>query len=141
VGRTFDEAIDLFAQARRVRDSGAKVLIIEGITTKVAETLAKPHDGALPIYGIFSGLYNYSGQSINVWDTFFKPNFSNKYFPPTATHSLSETMAQYNPTNIAPHVFDLMQLITRQKFPLYRSSDITLDQEIFLESMNPWKNI
>lgn len=133
-GATVDEAVALFAGARRARDAGACGLVLERVTTAVNERLSAPAADGLPVWSIFSGRCRFGGQSLNVWDSVFKPGFAAVAFPPTADLSRESYPAGYGHEVIRTHFADLLRLTLDGRYPPLPSAA----NEPALGDIRPW---
>lgn len=137
-GCSYEEALAIFAVARKVRDSGACAIIVEKVTESVNRSLCTHRKNAIPVYSIFSGKSKYGGQSLNVWDSVVRPQFDSKFFPPTASIDVCDYPQEYTATKICKNFNDLLRLTFQQEFPL--SPDVTMvdsDLKELLE-IDPW---
>jgi ketopantoate hydroxymethyltransferase len=100
VGGSLDGAYALFASARQVRDAGAESIVLEKVDEFVDRALVDRPE-ALPSYAIFSGKSETGGQSLNIWDSVFKPGFRVRYFPPTALATVDAFPEAYSVATIA----------------------------------------
>ena len=138
-GETLDSAMTLLEQANRIHSAGAVALVIELVSEVVHRRLSLPVSESMPqLYSIFSGSAPCSGQSLNVWDAVIKPDFDNKYFPPTATLS-QKHRNKYTIEVIAEHLYRLIDLTIRGIFPLTPNTRLTTDTARQVMSYNPWK--
>jgi ketopantoate hydroxymethyltransferase len=139
-GITYQDAQELFKQARRVRDSGACVLVLEGVSSIVNQALSSYSDNALPVYSIFSGRALNGGQSINVWDAVYRPSFKSKYFPKTSSFDSSSFPETYSLSIIREHIASLLTDVWNGKFPDERSSGMSYEESNMVVSLNPWNS-
>lgn len=138
VGGSLDGAYALFASARRVRDAGAESIVLEKVDEFVHRALVDRPD-ALPSYAIFSGKSETGGQSLNIWDSVFKPGFRARYFPPTAMATKDAFPEAYSPTRIAGHIGALLALTATGEFPLSPPSILSIDEVTTLARCDPWR--
>jgi ketopantoate hydroxymethyltransferase len=137
-GVAFDDCLEIFRAARQARDAGARAIVLESVSTLVNHALAKPSSNGLLHYSIFSGPANYGGQSINVWDAVFRPNFAARYFPPTADSSDSEFPQCYTRQAIADHVQRLLRMVWQGAWPVERKDNLSPEQRETIGQIDPW---
>lgn len=135
--RTASEARALFRDARRCRDAGAAALVLEGVSTPALAALAAESATGLPVYAIFSGHAPYAGQSINVWDTIYRPLFPARHFPPTAKFDIDSFPSTYTDQAITDHCRHLIELLA-QGYPTFRPSDMSKSELNEIANFDPW---
>jgi ketopantoate hydroxymethyltransferase len=140
-GTTMTDALEIFAQARRLRDAGAVALVLEGVSTLVNECLSKPDPNGLPVYSIFSGRTPLTGLSVNVWDCVIKPNFAARFFPPSAILSAEEVPLHYTPEVIEQCLENLLRSILRGEWPIDRAHSMSTNEIASLKEFQPWKPV
>lgn len=138
VGGSLDGARALFASARHVRDAGAESIVLEKVDEFVHRALVD-RPGALPSYAIFSGKSERGGQSLNIWDSVFKPGFNARYFPPTARDTISAFPAAYSVETIAERIEALLSLTAAGEFPLSPPTALLPEDLRELLSIDPWE--
>lgn len=138
VGGSLDGARALFASAGRVRDAGAESIVLEKVDEFVHRALVD-RPAALPSYAIFSGKSEKGGQSLNIWDSVFKPGFRARYFPPTAQETTDAFPAAYCVDRIAVKIKALLSLTAAGEFPLSPPSALAPEDLRALASIDPWK--
>jgi ketopantoate hydroxymethyltransferase len=137
-GDTLLEALELINSARRVRDAGADALVLERISEPVNQILSAPNPKGLQIYSIFSGRSRAGGQSLNVWDSVFAPDFKSQFFPPTADLDRSAYPTEYTEERMASKLGELIQLTLDGTFPKSPASKLPADALNALRMINPW---
>ncbi|NWK97373.1 hypothetical protein DM806_17200 [Sphingobium lactosutens] len=137
VGGSLDGAYALFASARQVRDAGAESIVLEKVDEFVHRALVDRPE-ALPSYAIFSGKSETGGQSLNIWDSVFKPGFRARYFPPTARETVDAFPMAYSAIAIAEHIGALLSLTAAGEFPLSPPTLLSIDDVVALASSDPW---
>jgi ketopantoate hydroxymethyltransferase len=137
IGGSLDGAHALFTSARQVRDAGAESVVLEKVDEFVHRALVD-HPGALPSYAIFSGKSETGGQSLNIWDSVFKPGFRARYFPPTARETADAFPAGYSCDVIAQRISDLLSLTAAGEFPLSPPTPLSQEDLRALAAINPW---
>ena len=137
-GTTLDDALQIFDQARRVRDAGAIALVLEGISTIVNERLSYPNAQGIPIYSIFSGKPQYSGLSLNVWDSVVRPEFKARFFPPTAVLAAQDVPGRYSVSVIEDCMERLLRLVAAGLWPPERKHSMTEADLSRLMDVEPW---
>ncbi|QPI71964.1 3-methyl-2-oxobutanoate hydroxymethyltransferase [Sphingobium sp. Cam5-1] len=137
VGGSLDGARALFASARQVRDAGAESLVLEKLDEFVHRALVDRPE-ALPSYAIFSGKSETGGQSLNIWDSVFKPGFRARYFPPTAQETVDAFPMAYSVEAIAAHIGTLLGLTAAGEFPLSPPTLLSIEDVVALASCDPW---
>jgi len=137
-GDTYDEAISIFATARKVRDSGACAIVVERVNELVNQLLCINRKNAVPIYSVFSGKTEYGGQSLNVWDAVIRPQFKARYFPLTATLDVSEFPQSYTTSIIREKFAELLSLALCNEFPLSPKNSIPQCDIEKLLVIDPW---
>jgi hypothetical protein len=137
-GDTLDEAIELFRQARAVRDLGACGLVLELVCEPVNRALSDSRGPAFPIYSVFSGRARGGGQSLNVWDAVFLPEQGKRYFPPTAQAPRSAYPGAYTAAVIEERMTSLLELTLRGEFPLSPPSRLSDHELDVLAQIDPW---
>jgi ketopantoate hydroxymethyltransferase len=138
VGGSLDGAYALFASARQVRDAGAESIVLEKVDEFVHRALVDRPE-ALPSYAIFSGKSETGGQSLNIWDSVFKPGFRARYFPPTASATVDAFPEAYSVTTIAKRIGSLLALTAAGEFPLSPPSALSIDEVVALAAYDPWE--
>jgi hypothetical protein len=133
-----DGAYALFASARQVRDAGAESIVLEKVDEFVHRALVDRPE-ALPSYAIFSGKSETGGQSLNIWDSVFKPGFRARYFPPTASATVDAFPEAYSVTTIAKRIGSLLALTAAGEFPLSPPSALSIDEVVALAAYDPWE--
>lgn len=139
VGGSLDGARALFAATRQVRDAGAESIVLEKVDEFVHRALVD-RPGALPSYAIFSGKSETGGQSLNIWDSVFKPGFQARYFPPTAVEAVDEFPMAYSVATIAERIGTLLSLTAAGEFPLSPPTSLSIDDALELLSTDPRAN-
>jgi len=139
VGATLEAAFALFGQARNARDAGADSLVLEKVDEFVHRALVDRPE-ALPSYAIFSGKSLNGGQSLNVWDSVFRPGFEARFFPPTASYEVGAYPDIYQVPVIADHLGRLLKLTAMAEFPLSPASRLGGEERQLLEQHDPWAN-
>jgi ketopantoate hydroxymethyltransferase len=137
VGGSLDGARALFAAARQVRDAGAESIVLEKVDEFVHRALVDRPE-ALPSYAIFSGKSESGGQSLNIWDSVFKPGFPARYFPPTAMETVDAFPGAYSIANIAKHIGALLTLTAASEFPLSPPTLLSIEDVMALACFDPW---
>ncbi|MEO5373774.1 MAG: 3-methyl-2-oxobutanoate hydroxymethyltransferase [Alphaproteobacteria bacterium] len=117
-GTTVQEALELFALARRARAAGAVGLVLERVTVAVNSRLSAPAATGLPVWSVFSGRCRHAGQSLNVWDSVFRPGFAAIGFPPTAELTRESYPAAYTHDTIRSRFAALLRLTLDGHFPI-----------------------
>lgn len=117
-GATVEELRQLCQAACTVRDLGAVALVLEMVTETANRLLSRPHPDGLATHSIFSGRADLGGQSLNVWDTVFRPGRPSRYFPPTATLDPATDRHRYGPAVLVPAMTELLRLTVGGEFPL-----------------------
>ncbi len=139
-GDTVEGALELFAQARSVRDAGACGLVVEMVSESVNRALSRPHPDGIPLYSVFSGRARWGGQSLNVWDAVVRPARRGRYFPPTPVIEAAEVPQRYTPGLIADRLRELIGLTLAGWFPLSPRSALTAGEAALVEDSDPWSN-
>lgn len=135
-GRTADERQQLYATARRVRDSGACGVILEMVDTTTNRALSRPSPQGLPCYSIFCGPPAVGGGlSVNAWDAVFRHPSGSRGFPSSAFLGPSEYPEQYTVGNVTRGLADLFALVTSGRFP----ESITTTKPTSEEQDDPWQ--
>ena len=116
-GRTRAEVAAICDLARSVRELGAVAVVVEMVTEETNRLLCAAHPDGLPVYSIFSGRADLGGQSLNVWDSVFRPSRPSASFPPTATLDAVEDRDRYCPEVIRHAMRELLQLAVEGRFP------------------------
>lgn len=137
-GDSLQNALDIFALVRKIRDCGACAIVLEMMSEAANQALCRYSKNMLQIYSIFSGKAQYGGQSINVWDAVFKPPFPSKYFPSTAEYPRSSYPDIYTHNVISSKVAELLNLTISGNFPLSPASKLSIEDEEKLLAINPW---
>jgi ketopantoate hydroxymethyltransferase len=137
-GDSVESALEFFAAARRLRDAGARALVLEVVSEPVNRALSRWRPGAIPVYSIFSGRAACGGQSLNVWDAVFRPAQPRAAFPPTAAYDAADAGRVYTPDLVARHVGDLLALTLSGAFP--PSPRTALDPFVAeaIAAIDPW---
>ena len=138
-GNTINEALHLFTLAREARDSGACAIVLERVSEIVNKSLSLYREDALPIYSIFSGKARHGGQSLNVWDSVYKPLESKKMFPPTAKLFSDTYPNTYTMERIRDSFLSLLKLTIEGAFPLSPKTKFSSEEIEYIDSINPWK--
>lgn len=94
--------------ARLARDVGSIALVLERVNELVNQCLCRPSLYSIPVYSIFSGQPDWGGQSLNVWDSIFKPDFAGSFFPDTATKTRADFPACYTEEALTKSMYELM---------------------------------
>lgn len=139
IGSSLDEARALFAAARQVRDAGAESIVLEKVDEFVHRTLVD-HPKSLPSFAIFSGKSETGGQSLNIWDAVFRPNFQARYFPPTARDSSDAFPMAYSSATITKSISELLKLAATGEFPLSPPTALSVDDLLELSHARPWQH-
>lgn len=126
-GTTRDEALALYAAARRARDLGARALVLERLPAALNAALSRPNPAGLPVYSIFCGRCPSLGQSLNVWDSVIRPPFAAKAFPPTADRDRSAYPDGYTTEVIRDRMAALIRLTLDGRYPLADHSAVAGD--------------
>ena len=137
VGGSLEGAHALFASARRVRDAGAESIVLEKVDEFVHRALVDRPD-ALPSYAIFSGKSEKGGQSLNIWDSVFKPGFRARYFPPTAQETVDAFPEAYGVDAITDRIAALLSLTAAGEFPLSPPTALSPENLEELRATDPW---
>lgn len=137
VGRSLDGAHALFADARRVRDAGAESIVLEKVDEFVHRALVDRPE-ALPSFAIFSGKSETGGQSLNIWDSVYRPDFPARYFPPTARDRVASFPAGYSCDIISQRIAELLKLTAVGEFPLTPPTQLAIADLVKLAAQNPW---
>ncbi len=137
-GDTPDGASRMFAQARRVRDAGARGLIVEMVSEPVNQALSRPDPAGIPLYSVFSGRAAWGGQSLNVWDAVVRPARGSRFFPPTSVIDAAEAPSAYTPGLIADRMRELIRLTLAGRFPLSPRTALTSEEITRISETNPW---
>jgi ketopantoate hydroxymethyltransferase len=137
-GTTLDDALQIYDQARRVRDAGAVGLVLEGVSTVVNGRLSLPDPHGIPIYSIFSGRPQYSGLSLNVWDSVVKPGFNARFFPPTAMLGAQDVPNGYTVSVIEECMEQLLRLVIANEWPPERRHAMGEADLNRLMEIDPW---
>lgn len=137
VGGSLDGAHALFASARQVREVGAESIVLEKVDEFVHRALVD-HPDALPSYAIFSGKSERGGQSLNIWDSVFKPGFCARYFPPTARDTADSFPAAYSRHVISQRISELLSLTAAGEFPLSPPTSLSREDLRSLATIAPW---
>ncbi len=137
IGGSLEGAHALFASARQVRDAGAESIVLEKVDEFVHRALVD-HPKALPSYAIFSGKSERGGQSLNIWDSVFKPDFRARYFPPTARDTTDSFPGAYSRHIISRRISELLSLTAAGEFPLSPPTPLSQEDLRALAAINPW---
>ncbi|MFB7913277.1 3-methyl-2-oxobutanoate hydroxymethyltransferase [Streptomyces sp. NPDC056061] len=137
-GDAVDDALELFARARRARDAGACGLIVEMVSEPVNQALSRPHPAGLPVYSVFSGRARLGGQSLNLWDAVVRPARPGRYFPPTPTIDAADVPEAYTPDLIADRMRELIRLTLAGWFPLSPRTALDARQAARITDTDPW---
>jgi ketopantoate hydroxymethyltransferase len=137
-GTTIDEAKYLFHLARQVRDAGACALVLERVNELVNQKLCMNNKQGLPIYSIFSGKAQFGGQSLNVWDSVYRPPFAAHFFPPTAQYEMELFPKHYDVSTIKIHFQKLLQLTINGQYPKSLQRKMSDEDVAELNSIDPW---
>ncbi len=137
-GQSLEEALALLQLAQLVRDCGACALVVERVAEIVNEVLCVPSAHALPVYSIFSGKAPGGGQSLNVWDSVYRPGFRALFFPPTAVHSVDTYPDSYTHETITECFQKLLRLTLSGEFPKSPSARLEAHDIACLKSVDPW---
>jgi ketopantoate hydroxymethyltransferase len=137
-GISFAESVSLMRLAQEVRDCGACALVVERICEIINQALCTPSRNSLPVYSIFSGKARYGGQSLNVWDSVYKPSFKNHYFPPTALFDSNTYPKTYTHETIKKCFTELLKATLENKFPKSPPNKLSPEHVTFIQSINPW---
>lgn len=140
-GDSLASALALFALARRARDAGAGAIVLEMVSEAVNRALsaaAGSRGGSLPTYSIFSGRAPYGAQSLNVWDSVFRPAKAGRSFPPTARHDAATERHLYTGPRIATSLSRLLRMTLAGEFPPSPRSRLGPDELDRLRRTDPW---
>lgn len=137
-GTTFGEAKQILEFASKIKKAWAISLVIERVDEAINESLNIHRHNWIPVYSIFSGKSNFWGQSINVWDSVFKPNFKALFFPPTWKYSLEEFPWIYRTPLIAKHLEELIRLTIKNEYPLSPRSRLSNNDAEQIRNIDPW---
>ncbi|WP_129306970.1 3-methyl-2-oxobutanoate hydroxymethyltransferase [Streptomyces sp. L2] len=137
-GDAVDDALGLFAEARRARDAGACGLVVEMVSEPVNQALSRPHPAGLPLYSVFSGRARWGGQSLNLWDAVVRPARPGRYFPPTPVLDAADVPAAYTPGLIADRMRELVRLTLAGWFPLSPRTALGAQQAARIADTDPW---
>jgi len=137
-GDTEDEALSLFAEARRARDAGAIGLVLERVSQPVMEIITRAHPRGLPVWAIFCGQTPLAGQSLNVFDSVIRPGFAATGFPPTSTLARGDFPAGYTHEVIARHFAALLRLTYDGAFPPRLTSALAPEALARLDAAGVW---
>ncbi|MEJ2411323.1 MAG: 3-methyl-2-oxobutanoate hydroxymethyltransferase [Novosphingobium sp.] len=137
MGGSLGGAHALFASARRVRNAGAESIVLEKVDEFVHRALVD-RPNALPGYAIFSGKSETGGQSLNIWDSVFKPGFRARYFPPTALETIDAFPMAYSVATLAERIGSLLSLTAAGEFPLSPPTLLSIEDVAALASSNAW---
>jgi ketopantoate hydroxymethyltransferase len=137
-GKTMEELTALCSLACAVRDRGAVAVVLEMVTEAANRLLTQPDPRALPVYSIFSGRADLGGQSLNVWDSVFRPSRPSQFFPPTATLDSATDRAKYGPEAVRTAMGQLLALTVQGVFPLSPGPAQDLDR-LALQRFRPWE--
>ena len=139
-GQTLQEALELIEIVRLAGDCGASVIILERIDEVINQILCAPSKSGLPIFSIFSGKAAGGGQSLNIWDSVYKPGFQSHFFPPTSRYSPDTYPDSYTQNTIANCFYNLLKLTLDREFPKSPSTSLSLEDIEYLKSIGPWTN-
>jgi len=137
-GDAEEDALALFAQARRARDAGACGLIVEMVSEPVNQALSRPHPAGLPTWSVFSGRARWGGQSLNLWDAVVRPARPGRYFPPTPTLDAADVPEAYTPDLISDRMRELIRLTLAGWFPLSPRTALEPRQAARIADTDPW---
>ena len=137
-GDSVEAALAFFAAARRVRDAGARALVLEVVSEPVNRALSRWRPDAIPVYSIFSGRAACGGQSLNVWDSVFRPAKPAPSFPPTAAYDVADAPRVYTPELIARHLGDLLALTLAGTFPPSPRTSLDAPVAEAIAAVDPW---
>ena len=138
-GKTIEEAQHLFKLARSSRDCGASILTIERVEQEINKRLCLCRKNSLPVYSIFSGRSPYGGQSLNLWDSVYRPPFQSKLFPPTAKMPATSYPGSYTPQIIDACFSSLLRLTLTQEFPPTPKTKLTPSEVDNINEIDPWQ--
>lgn len=136
-GQTLDEALELIHLVHLAGEYGACAIILERIAEELNSLLCNPSKNKLPIYSIFSGKAQGGGQSLNVWDSVYKPGFKSNFFPPTAQFTTDTYPNSYTHDKIAECFYNLLKMTLEGNFPKSPSKCLASEDILYLESMDP----
>lgn len=137
-GDAVEDALDLFAQARRARDAGACGLIVEMVSEPVNQALSRPRPDGLPVYSVFSGRARWGGQSLNLWDAVVRPAKGGRFFPPTPSIDATDVPDAYTPALIADRMRELIRLTLAGWFPLSPRTALGPRDAACIADTDPW---
>ena len=140
-GQSLKETLELIELVRLACDCGACVIILERIAEVVNRVLCAPSKNVLPTYSIFSGKAPGGGQSLNVWDSVYKPGFKTFFFPPTAHCTPDTYPISYTQDRIAECFHKLLTLTLDGEFPKSPSTRLSSEDILYLESIDPWTHL
>jgi ketopantoate hydroxymethyltransferase len=136
---SLDEAVQLFEHARMARDAGSIGLVLERVNELVNQCLCRPSLYSIPIYSIFSGQADWGGQSLNVWDSIFKPDFPGMFFPDTATKSRTDYPQCYTEENLSVSMYELMRQTIAGDYPRSPVSKLPQSDLRKIICFDPWR--
>jgi len=137
-GISFAESISLMRLAQKVRNCGACVLVVERICEIINQALCTPSRNSIPVYSIFSGKACFGGQSLNVWDSVYRPNFRSYYFPPTALFDSNTYPKTYTHETIKKCFKNLLKATIENSFPKSPPNKLSPENVEFMQSIDPW---
>ncbi|WP_420548123.1 3-methyl-2-oxobutanoate hydroxymethyltransferase [Curvivirga sp.] len=137
-GNSLEEAQKLFAHARRARDVGSIGLVLERVNELVNQCLCRPSTDSIPVYSIFSGKADWGGQSLNVWDSIFKPDFKGSFFPSTATRERADYPDCYTEEALTASMYELMRQAIVGEYPNSPMSKLQQQDLRKIICSDPW---
>lgn len=138
-GNSVHEALELFAVARRARDSGAYALILERVNELVTRQLAVPNKNSLPLYHIFCGNSGVGGLSINLWDASVLPPTKKIFFPPTADMCFADYPEKYTVERIKKNLTRLLELVIDGQYPRSPRNTLSAEDQSRIHTLDPWR--
>jgi hypothetical protein len=78
------------------------------------------------------------GQSLNVWDSVYKPDFEAQYFPPSAVFDSGSYPETYSHENIKNCFQALLKCTFENRFPKSPPIKMSPEDVGFIQSINPW---
>lgn len=139
-GNSLEEAMQLFAHARLARDVGSIGLVLERVNELVNQCLCRPSLYSIPVYSIFSGQADWGGQSLNVWDSIFKPDFAGSFFPNTATKTRADFPDCYTEDALVLTMYELMRQTVAQEYPRSPASKLSQLDLRKVICTDPWRS-